>query len=82
MLQSRTQEKASLPPNAPFYRIGFQLMMYTVLSHHVHHLPEVWDDTFDVTYQAMPVCRVQTSRAWPVTSNLHAGVDHNQVLWP
>ena len=44
------------------------------------HLPEVRDDAFDITYRAMPVCRMQTGGARPVTSILRAGIGHNQGL--
>ena len=36
---------------------GILVMMYEVLSHHICHLPEVWDDTFDVMYWATPVVK-------------------------
>ena len=29
---------------------GSWQMMYVVTSHHMHHLPEVQDDVFDITY--------------------------------
>ena len=50
-------------------------MMYAVSVHQMLHLPEVWDDAFDITYWATAVCKAQTSGARPITSILHAGVD-------
>ena len=35
----------------------FWQMTYVVMSHHMCHLPEVWDDTFDVTHWATSVGR-------------------------
>ena len=32
-------------------------MTYVVSSHRIHHLPEIWDDTFDVMAWAMPFGR-------------------------
>ena len=34
---------------------GVLVMMYAVSSHHIRHLPEVWDDTFDIMHWAMPI---------------------------
>ena len=40
-----------------FTRNGFLVMTCTVSSLHTCHLLEVWDDTFDIMYQAMPAGR-------------------------
>ena len=51
-------------------RSDAQEMTYAVSSHHMHHLSEIWDDVFNVTFQAMPVCKAHTGEALPVMSTL------------
>ena len=37
--------------DAHLYQNRIPVMMHVVSSHCIHHLPEVRDDTFDITYQ-------------------------------
>ena len=57
-------------------------MTYAVSSYHMHHLLKVWDDAFDVTFQATPVCKAQTGEAWPVTPILCMEGDCKQGIQP
>ena len=59
------------------------MMTYMVMSHHMHHLPEIWDDAFDITHQATSVGgKPPTDIFRPITAKLCAGLDRNQGQRP
>ena len=85
ILQSCSKEKGPwYPCTSPFIEgtagMGSLLVTYSVLSHRMHHLPEVRDDAFNVMCQTMPVGITQTGMAQPITSMLHVGAHHNQAF--